>query len=187
MTSKIFDATAGSPFNGRKVLFDTNIWFCIEGYGSEPGNKNQKIYSGLYSDLRKSDNVVIVNDYVIGEFFNRSARLEYEVRRNAFKGPGKFPHFKALRKQRDFIECMETVRDTCLNIIEDCEYVPVNGADCDVAKVIEEATGGQLDLADIILREHCRQHGFAVVSHDADFADGTVDLITGNAKVLGRR
>jgi predicted nucleic acid-binding protein len=182
--SNLFDASRGCPFKGRHVMFDTNVWFAIEGFNYSPNDYRQKIYSKLYGQIRDNENIVVINDYVIAEFFNRSLKTEYELLKESWSEAQPIPTFKKIRSTNLFSSQMETIRDTCLNIVEDCEYVPINGASSDISKVITESSQGNMDFSDVLLRDHCIEKGYAVVSHDFDFANCGIDLITANAKIL---
>ncbi|MCB5203176.1 type II toxin-antitoxin system VapC family toxin [Neorhizobium sp. T786] len=163
-------------------MFDTNVWIFIDGY-----DPRQKAYTSCYSDfylsLLKSDNTIVVNDYVLGEYFNRACRIQYDLK---YEDDPPKRHFKRRRQGEDFKEFMETVRDTCLGILDHCEYEPAVRTDCLMAEFITEAGSGTIDFSDIIIREHCLANDYVLVSDDADFADCGLDFVTANPKVLGK-
>lgn len=181
--AKIYSAEEGCQFAGRKVLFDTNVWIAI--YGFDPRQNQPKAYSDFFGALGKSDNTIVVNDYVLSEFFNRSCKIEYDLRCLAARdenGP-ELPYFKKYRKSDEFKDFAEGVRDTCLNIIEDGAFEPVNGS-FDIDALLNEAATGVMDFNDLILREQCRSQGYVVVSHDGDFANCGIDFVTANKRIL---
>lgn len=179
-----YNASKGCHFQGRKILFDTNVWIAI--YGFDPTQNRPQAYSDFYAAVGKTDNVVVVNDYVLGEFFNRTCKLEFELRnRLHFEEHGiKLPHFKKYRRSLEFRDFAEGVRDTCLNMVEDGVFEPVNGV-FDISALLAEAATGAMDFNDLVLREHCKSHSYVVVSHDGDFADCGLDFVTANKRLLG--
>lgn len=183
--SRVFDAGSPCPFSSRGVVFDTNIWMKIEGYGSRPGDPMQGIYSDLLRRLRNDQNVIVVNNYIIGEFFNRSCKLEYAIFCEERRERGKPEmYFKVARKEPVLLERLETVRDTCLNIIEDCLYEHLDDDGCSIGDILAESAAGGLDFTDIFLRQNCLAKGYALVTHDRDFANCGIDLVTANKALL---
>lgn len=177
----IFDAKKGCTFSGRKIMFDTNVWIFIDGY--DPRRAAQtSCYSDFYLEILKSDNKIVVNDYVLGEYFNRACRIQYDLK---YDDDASKRHFKSRRQGEDFREFMETVRDTCLGILDHCEYEPAVRPDFAMSDFINEAGSGAIDFSDIVIREHCLAKGYVLVSDDADFAHCGLDFVTANPRVLG--
>lgn len=174
----IFNAANGCEFSNRKIVFDTNVWIAIDGFDPRP---DLAVYSDFYASAKAQGNTIVVNDYILGELFNRACRIQYDLEYP--DDPGK-RQFKARRQHADFKDFMETVRDTCLNILDDCEYEHALDAGCDLRPYFEEAGTGSIDLSDIVIRQHCHTKGYVIVSHDADFAGCGLDFVTANRKVL---
>jgi len=177
----VFDARKGIPFEKRTVMFDTNVWITIEGM--DPSSTRTSGYGDFFAALRKSDNSLVINDYVLGEFHNRCCRLEYTLRKEA-SGDNNFPSFKRYRVSKDFEEFMRSMKEVCEGILADATYEGVNGDNLPIADVIDEACGGHMDLSDIILREHCRRAGHLLVTDDYDFLGCDIDLATCNERLL---
>ncbi|MER2635029.1 MAG: PIN domain-containing protein [Rhizobiaceae bacterium] len=178
--TKIYDATAGCPFATRTFLLDTNVWIYIDGGDPRP---HFAAYSDFYGSLRRSDNVIVVNDYVLGEFFNRACRTAYSF---LFDDD---PEMRLLKSRRrndaDFRMQVETVRDTCLNILDECKYEPAPVPSNVYHALLTEAAQGHLDLSDLVIREHCKVQGHILVTHDADYANCGLEVVTTNKKLLG--
>ncbi|MBB6407667.1 putative nucleic acid-binding protein [Mesorhizobium sangaii] len=176
---KIHDVRAGCKFSKRKVFFDTNVWIAIDGNDPRP---TSACYSDFYGEICKSDNVIVINDYVIGEFFNRTCKTNYKL---MFDDDPEMRQFKSRRSaNRDFRLMVESVRDTCLNFLDDCEYEPAAVDRGSYQSIVEEAGKGEMDLTDIVVREHCLAKGYVLVSHDADFINCGIELVTANRKLL---
>jgi len=171
---------------GRRVLFDTNIWLMVNGY-SNAVRKKSDTYSEAYSALLKNDNTVIINDYVIGEYCNRSCKIEYENHKQSSPAPDAFPHFKQYRKSQEFQSVMESVRDTCLNLIDDCEFLPVHGGQYKITDVLGRYCDGTLDFSDIIMADYCTSESLVLMTDDADYAGCGLEIITANRRLLSAR
>jgi len=163
-----------------QVLFDTNIWIFVEGFCGS-GAHQTNTYSNAYSRLLKQNNTIFVNDYVLGEFSNRCSRYEYDLRKNA---DSSLPSFKRYRQSAEFRPVMESVRDTCLHILNDCEYLAVGRSECDLERVIEEFHLGKIDFSDLMLVNHCSQEKLYLMTDDRDFQGRGVSIITANRKLL---
>lgn len=164
-----------------RILFDTNVWMLIYGLGANVAQPKMKAYSAAYSNLLKSTNKIVVNDYVLGEFCNRCVRYEYDVRQRQDRT---LPRFKEYRSSAHFRDVMESIRDTCLHILDDSEYVRVGNTDCDARKAVQDFCNGELDFSDLILVEYCLLEKLYLMTDDADFVGCGVNLITHNAKLL---
>lgn len=176
--TNIFNAHEGCSFEERKIFFDTNIWISI--YGNDP-RSSHGVYSDFYSAALKAGNEIVVNEFVISEYFNRVCKIEYEL----LFGTGEWSRYKARRlADPEFMERVESVRDTCLNILDDCIYMPASPGKAALSDCVESAAGGKLDLTDTFLVRQCREQGYVFVSHDGDFCDCGLDLVTANVKVL---
>lgn len=181
--TRIIDArTVG--LKGRRVLFDANIWMFINGFGANASGERASLYSAAYKRLLQNDNTIVLNNYILGEFFNRCTKLEYELKRLEFveRGLG-MPPFKAYRRSPEFRLVLESIRDTCLNMIDDCEYVSVDGCHYDITSVLHECCDERADFTDRILICFCKQEKLPIMTDDADFSSSGLDVITGNRRM----
>lgn len=181
MMTKLIDARNIPECEGKKILFDTNIWLLIEGYSNEAKHRSA-IYSAAYKAMLQRGAKIVTNDYVIGEFFNRSAKIEYDTALRDMEDER--PSFKAYRCKPDFRDKMEGIRDTCLNIIDDCEFVSVSGGHYDIADVLGECSAGLIDFTDKILKDFCTKENAWLLTDDADFADCGITIVTANPRLL---
>jgi len=180
--SKVINASNVSISSSR-VLFDSNIWILIEGFCGASQDHRTTVYSGAYKKLLQNGNTIVVNDYVLGEFCNRCTKFEYEVMKEA---DAALPHYKVYRKSPEFRWVMESVRDTCLNILDGCEYISVGRSDCDMAKAVENFCSGEIDFSDIVLAEHCAKENLHLMTDDGDFHGRGVSIITANRRLIAR-
>lgn len=166
-------------------MFDANIWLFLNGYSNEAREKTN-VYSEAYKRLLNNENTIVVNDYVLGEYCNRSCKIEYENQRNSSEAPEQFPSFKRYRGTREFLPVMESVRDTCLNIIDDCEFLPVGAGHYKIADVLKRFCDGALDFSDLIAADYCLAEKIVLMTDDFDFAGTPIEIITANRRLLKR-
>jgi hypothetical protein len=170
---------------GKRILFDANIWIMVEGFSASANQHKVNLYSSAYGLLRQK-NQILINDYVLGEFCNRCAKLEFDAHVAALELPaGSFqPQFKRFRQTPEFAGAMESVRDTCLNLLDDCVFVPAAAGEYHIDELLNEFCAGRLDFSDLVLREFCRKQDAMLMTDDADFAGCDLTLITANKWLL---
>jgi predicted nucleic acid-binding protein len=186
MMSEIIDASSVS-LSGSRILFDTNIWILIFDFDARSVPHKMEAYSDAYGKLLKSGNTIIINDYILGEFCNRCTRIQYETDKRNSNNPAAFPNYKEYRGSDEFRGTMEAVRDTCLNIVDDHEFVGVADAHYDISTVIETFCDGGLDFSDIILTEFCKRENLYLMTDDRDFGGRGLRVITANRRLLQAR
>jgi hypothetical protein len=180
--SKVINAKDVS-ISSSKVLFDSNIWILIEGFCASSQDHRTQVYSAAYKKLLQNGNTIVVNDYVLGEFCNRCTRFEYEVLKEA---DDTLPNYKVYRRSNDFRPVMESVRDTCLHILDDCEYISVGRSECNMTKALEDFCSGDIDFSDIVLANHCAKEKLHLMTDDGDFHGRGLSIITANRKLIAR-
>lgn len=178
--ARIYDAREECTFENREILFDTNVWISI--YGNDPG-RERAAYSDFYGGALSRGNIIVTSSHVISELFNRMCKIEYEL----LFGREEYGLLKSRRRSHgEYIERVESVRDTCLTILEECKLVE-GGLDANaLEQQVNEAAKGVLDLTDAALVASCLSNGLVFVSHDRDFEHVDFELVTANSKVLKR-
>jgi predicted nucleic acid-binding protein len=174
-----FDARKPCGFEGRKFFFDTNVWININGFDPRP---EFHCYSDYYKSLLVAGNTVVISDLVISEFHNRCCKTQHEICLEG--GTTTEKRFKAFRVRPEATDFMESVRDTCLNLCEDCELDQLEVHKLDVPDVITQCTSGVSDYNDIAIQKLCLDRGYVLVTHDRDFADCGIEVVTANKRFL---
>lgn len=174
---KIHDANKNCEFSDRKFFFDTNIWLAIFGNDSR---SERKVYSNYYKSILDAGNEVIVSDCVISEFFNRSIKIEYGM----LYEDQDYKKLKSRRNDAEFLERMESVKDTCLDILEGCSTCLSAFIDGSLETALEKASKGQADFTDAMIINFCNKSNFILVTHDYDFNNCELDIVTANRKFL---
>lgn len=177
--SSVYDASNGCAFTNKKILFDTNIWIAIDGNDPRPHHVN---YSNYFGQVMASNNVLVTNDYIVSEYFNRSFKIQYQI---AYKNePDPWAQYKARRKSGKLKDMLEEVRDICHDILKDCVFENAITPDCPMAQHVTETSAGILDMSDIIIREHCSRSDCVLVTDDSDFYDCGLNIVTSNPHIL---
>lgn len=175
----IFDASRPCCFENREIIFDTNVYLFIDGVDRRAASK---IYSGYYWNVIKGGkNKVIINDYIISEFFNRCCKDQHALESQDEATP---LGYKARRKSEDFIVFMESVRDSCIHFIGDAEFRAACEKGTNIEAILTESAKGALDFSDVILSSLCSAKGLVLVTDDYDYIDCDIDIVTANHRLL---
>jgi hypothetical protein len=169
----------------KRVLFDTNIWIFLNGFGANSAQFRAGVYSAAYKALIANENTIVLNDYVLSEFFNRCAKMEYDLKKGELERENaRVPHFKEYRRSVDFAPVLESIRDTCLNMLQDCEFISVAGHHYDIASIVSECCSACIDFTDLVLVGFCRKENLYMMTDDADYAGSGLDIISANQRMV---
>ncbi len=173
----IHDVRAGLKIAGRSILFDTNVWININGFDVRPGARD---YSAFYSELLRSDNTIVICDVVLSEFYNACMRIEYNIRKN--EAPIQGLSFKKFRDHQDTFIYKDSLKDTCLNLLDECSFAQLEVDARQLGIVVEESSATKLDFNDISIRNLCLEREFILVTDDIDFKDSGLEIATANSR-----
>lgn len=176
--TNIYSAYEECCFSERDIFFDTNVWISIFGIGAP--REQTVAYSDFYASALKRGNRIVVNEFVISEYFNRMLKIEYELTYE----DRDFRRFKERRVTPEFVQRAESVRDDCLNILDDHEFVPRNLNRSVLDLHLTDAAKGVLDFTDCMILEQCKENDYIFVSHDKDFIACGLNFVTANHRVL---
>lgn len=165
-----------------QVLFDTNIWIMIEGFNEGAPQKKVDAYSGAYETLLRNENSILYNEYIVNEFCNTCARIEF----NSYllrTGRERKMSFKEYRRTDEFRESMLLIREACMNIVDACVYAPIGNTEGGMRRLVDEICEGRLDLTDIVIRDFCRANDVYLMTDDADYRGSGLKLISSNRRL----
>ncbi|MBD1831462.1 hypothetical protein H6F61_01895 [Cyanobacteria bacterium FACHB-472] len=117
---------------------------------------------------------------VISEFINASARFFY----NRLPAPTKPAEFKAFRNSPDFKPIAERIAKLSRRILEKSQRIESNFESVDLVIILRDYQAGEVDFNNRILAEMCRARNLKLVTHDADFQEENVAILTANPKLL---
>jgi predicted nucleic acid-binding protein len=117
---------------------------------------------------------------VLSEFINRYARLEHQIQ----KAQGAAADFKAFRKTPAFQNVAQNIAADVRRILKYCQRVESGFKTVDIIGLITDYEKGASDFNDQVLAALCRSKGLILVTHDADFKDCGLTIITANRELL---
>ena len=117
---------------------------------------------------------------VLSEFINRYSRLTY----NLFKTAGSTIDFKEYRQSPDFKPVAKDIESSVRRILKHCQRTESGFSDCDINSLLTKFGEGNSDFNDQVMVELCKNKGFKLITHDSDFRDCGVTVLTANNRLL---
>jgi len=163
-------------------LLDTNIWLAV--HGPEPARDwSTDIYSAALRDMNKRGCGIWVDVVVLSEFINAYVRKEYD--RICDKLPDeRLRGFKAIRNTPQFKQVAEEVAAAARTILKVATPCATGFEQADIDAVLSDFGACRLDFNDRVLVELCKARSFTLVTHDVDFRDSGVTVLTANRRLL---
>lgn len=163
-----------------EFLFDTNVWFSIYGPTSL-GDRKAVIYSRALSQMLAVKCRIYIEVLILSEYVNRYARLKHNILKST---PGIEQDFKRFRKSPAFKPVASDIAGDVRQILKHCERIESDLPQVDIAALIAEFEKGDSDFNDQILAELCKRRNLKLVTHDSDFKDRGLNIVTANQALL---
>ncbi|OCQ93326.1 PIN domain-containing protein [Oscillatoriales cyanobacterium USR001] len=160
------------------LLFDTNVWLYIYGPMGEQYPRYRATYTLALIRSRAAKARILLDVLVLSEFINAYARFIY----NQLPAATKPAEFKTFRKSADFQPIGEEIARQSEKVIERCELIESGFTRVNLREMIGDYAAGQCDFNDQILVELCKANELKLVTHDSDFKNADVTVITANPR-----
>ncbi|MPM59410.1 hypothetical protein SDC9_106252 [bioreactor metagenome] len=188
--NNIFDLNEYKFSKEENYLFDANVWLNVFAPFTFETKKVHDIYSKMFRDILESNCNIYTTNIIVSEVVNRISQNQYKLCRNKYfeKGDptlGNFDH-KTFR-ETDFYkdEIAYDISNQIQNIASYSKLCDVSTGNndflYDVAEIFEKCT---LDFNDIIYLKTCEENSLALITHDRDFKDCEIKIITANKAML---
>jgi predicted nucleic acid-binding protein len=164
-----------------RLFFDTNIWLYINGLQGAPNNPNSYIYSNALANALQAKSDILTDVLVVSEFINRFARIEHQILVRIGAAP---QDFKQFRNSNSFQPIAQTIGDAVRKIIKFATRLESGFSSVDIHTLLTEFENSPNDFNDQILIRLCQVHGLQLVTHDSDFKNRGVDILTSNQRLL---
>lgn len=161
---------------GKGYFFDTNIWLYIYGPIGWPDQRSDA-YSRALKKIINSDGIIYINCMIISEFINAFSRIE-------FKQQTDFTRFKEFRNSLAFRVIAQDIAYNVRKILKstlacDPELQAIN-----LPEVMDLFEQGKYDFNDLLFAQICRGKEMVFVTHDKDFSELGVEILTANEKLV---
>lgn len=114
---------------------------------------------------------------------NRYARLRHNLLKSR---PGVSHDFKQFRKSPDFKPIAFDIAGDVRQILKlkHSERIESGFAALDITGLVDECENGDSDFNDLVLAELCRNRNLMLVTHDGDFKDHGLTVLSANPSLL---
>jgi predicted nucleic acid-binding protein len=162
----------------NNYFFDTNIWLYIYGPIGWPDQKSA-VYSRALRDVRNSNGTIYINCMILSEFINAFSRIE-------FKQQTTYSRFKDFRNSLSFRPVAADIASNVKKILRNTLACDSDLKVIDLPEIMRFFEQGKYDFNDLLFADICRSRGMVFVTHDKDFSDMGVEILTANEKLLHR-
>jgi hypothetical protein len=148
----------------------------------------KKWYTDAFEKMRLSNCKIFIDFFVLSEFINRFARLEYDRKMPPIKRDPNKNNYKLFRKSADG---QNTAREIVINInkimkISNLCDLNYNFIKPKLTAQLNEYEKFDSDFNDLIYIELCKENKFTLVTHDRDFGNHDIHVLTANNEMLSR-
>jgi predicted nucleic acid-binding protein len=161
---------------GKSYFFDTNIWLYIYGPIGWPDQRSDA-YSKALKEIMNSDGTIYINCMIISEFINTFARIE-------FKQQTEFTRFKEFRNSLAFRAIAQDIAYNVRKILKNTLACDPEMETIDLPEVMDMFAQGKYDFNDLIFAQICRAKNMVFVTHDKDFSELGVEILTANERLV---
>ena len=179
MNNKAYDLASYSFTQGEEILVDSNIWLYLFPAPGNPQRNFVRQYSSAFLRLMNAQAQPVLDPMVLSEYLNRYCRIEYD---GHFKN--KYSSFKQFRQSTDFIPIAISAQTFASKILNCCQTHSLPPNELDLKSVLADFASGQADFNDALFVDICKKRQLKLMTNDADFQRGGIDVLTINQKLL---
>lgn len=186
MKNKAYNISHYTFNENETLLIDANIWLYLFPAPSDSQNRFIQQYSLAFKHIRASKKVTIaISSLVLSEYLNRYCRIEYDARCKidlAYKM--NYPSFKKFRQSTDYLLIGQQAASFAKAILKLCNKIDDDFSISNTTQILKDFESGNTDFNDALIADCCSRHGWKLVTHDGDFIDGGIEVLTTNPKLL---
>lgn len=164
-----------STISKRKIFFDANVLIHIY-WPTMPKHNEYTEYSNIFGILLKQKNKLEVSSSVISEIINSVMRFEYNKNHKQ-----SYRYYKLFRDSKYGKSVLSDIYDIIKNkIFNRFDISDKEFSKNDIESMLKVDS---LDFNDKIILDICKKNNFILVTHDADFSNSDIDILSCNNKL----
>ncbi len=164
-----------------KLFFDTNVWFYIYGPQGAPNDPKSRAYSNALASAIQANSQILTDVLVISEFINRFARVEHQTLFRTGQAP---QDFKQFRNSQVFPPIAQAITAAVRNILKFATRLESGFSSVDINALLTEFEITPNDFNDQIMIRLCQANSMQLVTHDSDFKNRNLNILTANQRLL---
>jgi predicted nucleic acid-binding protein len=179
MTAKAIDVRTYTFRKDDRLLLDANIWLSV--YGPIACHDwRTDVYSKALSRIYSSKCLIFLDAIVLSEYINRFARLEYEQMDKSIK-PSTYKEF---RSSVHFKNVASEVAITVNNILKKTTCCNFDFESIKTTDILVDYQAGTRDFSDSLIIELCKEQDLVLITHDKDFKNCDIPILTAHKRLL---
>lgn len=179
MMNKAYNISYYSFNKNDILLIDTNIWLYLFPAPSNSRHNFTKQYSAAFKTMLANKVTIAINSTILSEYLNRYCRIEWNALHKA-----KHPDFKQFRQSTDYQPVGQQAALFVKDILKLCVKMDDNFTSANIIQILSDFESGAVDFNDGLIADSCLRHGWKLITHDADFTYGGIEVLTTNQKLL---
>ena len=162
-----------------RLLLDTNIWLYIYGHTGQTIPKKMGIYSHAFKRMLEAQSRIYIDTLTVSEFINAYTKTAWSQEYREI-----YADFKDFRGSLEFKPIAEEIAAKVRRIMKLCHFVSSCMQLSEVTHFVDEYAKGDSDFNDQIFVRICQSSHLTLVTHDGDFLNQNITLISGNRRLM---
>ena len=179
MTANIHNVNSYSFVQTDELLIDANIWLYIHG-PQVPKDQRSRNYSNALTNIFNVKCSIFIDVLILSEFINRYSRLKCFQE----KGTADSNTFKVYRQSSDYKLVAKDFTDAARRIFKHSKCVESEFTSIDIDDLLKDYESNCPDFNDQILVKLCKSRSLKLVTHDSDFRNYDITILTANRNML---
>ncbi len=161
-----------------RLFLDTNVWWYIYIPQRPKATRQVEVYSQALRDIHEARSRIHIDVLVVSEFINAYARREWRSRRPDIKD------FKYFRRSGEFESLAAEIAHDVRLVTSQCEQMASGFESLRIDEMMNAYGAGHSDFNDQVIAQLCRKEGLTLVTHDIDFKQSDLSILTANPHLL---
>lgn len=179
MTPRVAREVRKHDFTSSDKLFlDANIWLLFYG-PQNPRDTWVDVYSQAFSRMLAATSPIYIDVLVVSEFINTYARQKWKL-----VSP-ELDQFKDFRRSSEFKLVARDIADDVRRILQHCSRLESGFESLDLGDLLRAYSQGEYDFNDQVITELCKREELTLITHDSDFREIGIPVLTANRRLLG--
>lgn len=179
MKNKAYNLSTYNFVKDEILLIDTNIWLYLFPAPSDSGHSFTKQYSAGFKTILDTKVTIAINSLILSEYLNRYCRIEWEALHKTT-----YPKFKDFRQSADYTPVGQQAASFAKRILKFCSKRDDDFTAANIIQILSDFESGIVDFNDGLIADSCSRYGWKLITHDHDFTEGGIEVLTTNRKLL---
>jgi len=179
MKNKAYNLSSYNFGKDEVFLVDANIWLYLFPAPSGSQYNFTRQYSAAFKIILATKVTIAINSLILSEYLNRYCRIEWEALHKQ-----KYTDFKRFRQSVDYQSVGQRAAADAKAILKLCTKKNDDFTTANVTQILSDFEFGTIDFNDGLIADSCSRYGWKLITHDGDFTEGGIEVLTTNRNLL---